>query len=205
MGLPPEARHERGPDVRCAPVTMTIAVCAVVATALLRDHPELWLGPVQVLVHADGAHLVGDVVAWMAAGLLFEARAGSLRWGLWAACGAGASHLAHSALYPDHAHLLGLSAVVYASALAGACSGLLRGRGAWVVALVLALALADELLRGHSAWRSVLGGAGGGFGGPADVRAVPLVHACAAALGIVLGLAARATPREACAPAECAG
>ena len=117
-----------------APVTMGVALGAVAATVLLRDRPDLWFGPVQALVHADGAHLLGDVMAWLAAGLLCEARATSMRWGAWAACGVAASHLAHSMLYPDQTHLLGLSAAIYTSALAGACAGVLRGAGVgrWV-------------------------------------------------------------------------
>lgn len=180
-----------------APVTIAVALLAVAATVLLRNRPDLWFAPLQALVHADAAHLLGDLLALLAVGLWLEPRAGSRRWAAWLACGVAASHLAHAALHPEHAHLLGLSAAVYTAAFAGLCAGAPDGvpgaRARLIVATVLTLALADELLRGHSAWR---GAFGAHFAAPVAVHAVPSVHAVAAIVGLALGLCVRSAPRS---------
>lgn len=179
-----------------APVTFGVGAAAVCAT--------LWLGGsgagaspwLSWLVHTDAAHLIGDVVPWLALGLWLEPRTGSSRWLGWTLLAATVCMLMHSAVYPHHAAVYGLSAVIYAVAFAALVAwrgGSVRDPRRWAVLGLLVVLLADELIRGESAWRSANGGWGGSlaFVPLREVESTPLLHAAAAMLGCVLGLITR--------------
>jgi membrane associated rhomboid family serine protease len=186
-----------------APVTILVALASVCATLLLGDSPwgaspwHSWL------VHIDLPHLLGDVVIWVTLGLWLEPRTGPRRWLAWTLLAAALSAMLHGALYPHHAVVFGLSAVIYAVATGALVAW--RGGAAgdprrWAVLALLLVLLADELIRGESAWRSAHGGWGHSlaFVPLRPTESTPLLHAAAAMLGMIAGLCAASGRQSRC-------
>lgn len=177
----------------------TLALCGACCalTVLAMDRPG-WTSPlVSWGVHADARHLTHDVGALLLVGSWAEIRVGSSRVLLWCASGVVAAFLLHSAFYPQHGPLMGISAGVWALASAAAASVPERLILRVVACAVLGGVLAVECV---VPWRSVLSAATlGGSMAPAsyagiDLHPVPLVHQGCAALGVLMGWLSRRNP-----------
>lgn len=196
-----------------APWTIAVAALAILATLCLSHSPcAAWPG-LSWLVHADLLHLVTDIVPWLLVGLWLEPHAGSVRWCVWSVMAVAMTAVLHPSLYPAHAAVYGLSAVNCTVAFVALVSwpGASLPRSdprRWIVLIALSGILIDEQLRGVSAWRSAAQDLGAAlqFVRLDRVSTTPLLHAAAAIMGILLGLApALGMPRQRPTPQAAAG
>lgn len=180
-----------------APITLGIAIATVLATiglggTHLAQHPALsWL------VHTDVVHLLTDLIPWLVLGLWLEPRNGSVRWAVWTALAVLLSASLHGVFYPAQSAVFGLSAAIYAVAFAGLIAwraGASSDPRRWTMIALLAILLLDELIRGTSAWHLAIDDSWRGtrFVNMDRFETTPLLHAAAAAMGMLLGLGAAA-------------
>lgn len=182
--------------LRRAPVTFGVAIAALFATLLLGDSSVGSQPMLSWLVHADMWHLLTDLVPWLILGAWLEERTTPARWLFWTSMGVALTISLHGELYPQHAAVYGLSAVNYTLAFAAliAWPGQQQVRTdprRWSILLLLTAILIEELLHGESAWRTLVSQSGPGmrFVTIDHVATTPLLHAAAAMLGGLLGLA----------------
>lgn len=175
-----------------APVTLGLAMCGAIGTALLADRPATWNVATTWMVHTDARHLLSDVLSLLALGAWLEPRIGSPRMAAWIVIGLGTSTLAHAALYGDQRWLFGLSAMTWTIGAAGLVM-LARGR-AWWIGIAMIAALCVELGNAGRGVMTELGGALAARSPLVDgvtIGTVPLVHVACAAAGALAGLRAR--------------
>lgn len=175
-----------------APVTLGLAMCGAIGTALLADLPAAWNVATTWMVHTDAWHLLSDVLTLLALGAWLEPRIGSRRMAAWSVIGLGASTLAHAALYGDQRWLFGLSAMTWTIGAAGVVM-LARDR-AWWIGIAMVAALCVELGNAGRGVMTELGGALAERSRLVDgvtIGTVPLVHVACAGAGALAGLRAR--------------
>lgn len=176
-----------------APVTLGVAIAAVLSTLLLGDGRFADAPWLSWLIHTELTHLLTDLVPWVVFGLWLEPRSGSHRWAAWTAAGVVLTQGLHVVTYPEQTAVYGLSAVIYAVAFAGLVqwrNGERTDPRRWVVLALLVALVADELVFGESAWRVAIGDSGRGvrFVEVDHITTVPLLHAAAAVMGALFGL-----------------
>jgi len=182
--------------VRRSPVTLLVAVLCVVATFVAPWVPVGQWTLTSWLVHYDAQHLGVVLVTWLALGVWMEPRAGSSRVALWTVAGLGLSTLVHQLVHPDHAALVGLSAVAFFVFTAGIAACALDRPTGWAGLVGIALVLAQEWRRGTSPGEEFIGALVGDAWrfswaqGAATPVAVPIVHSICAAAGVAFGLLA---------------